>query len=90
MAYIDIDWYLHVPFERFEKMHTRELLICFNAVRKITDGVVRIYGVQDGEDYLVTLRYKLKRLLDTREHIPNKQQGKIIRRLKAQGRYIIN
>jgi hypothetical protein len=35
------------------------------------------------------LRY-LRKELSTREHIPNKKQGRILRRLKAQGKHIID
>jgi hypothetical protein len=33
---------------------------------------------------------KLKKELDTREHVPNKLEKKIVRKLKAQGKYIID
>lgn len=42
--------------------------------------------IRDRQEILNSLRKELS----TREHIPNKKQGKILRRLKAQGKHIID
>lgn len=58
--------------------HTRQLLGIMRSVRKNLD-------CYDKEDYLKLMAYKarVKEVLSTREHIPNKLESKRIRQLRA-------
>jgi len=56
------------------------------AEQEITDLVRNKEFIRDREDIIWNLKEELK----TREHIPNKKQSKILRRLKSQGRHIID
>ena len=54
-------------------------------VHIVTDVMREV--MQPAYDKLKTYKSKIKAILKTREHVPNKHEAKIIRRLKAQGRY---
>lgn len=49
-----------------------------------------LYKNQEFLDEQDSIIKNLKQELSTREHIPNKKQSKIIRRLKAQGKHVID
>jgi hypothetical protein len=80
--------------EEIEKWNTRELMAHFGDVRAYRHNCLRI--VDEREDQLkeaiLTLslheKYmdRLKEILSTREHIPNKQEAKIIRQENAKAK----
>lgn len=68
------------PMEYLNKLHTRQLMALLNRCRACHG----YYDVTDNNnpDFIVTTD-QVKEVLATREHIPNKKEGKEIRRQKA-------
>ncbi len=48
---------------------------------------VRILKFTNNEE---AYKIKIKEILDTRENVPNKKQGKVVRKLKSQGKFFID
>jgi hypothetical protein len=67
-------------FERLEKI----LGIKFTEVKPSEARKIYFLTNQD------KIEEAIRKVLATREHIPNKKEGKKIRRLKAQGKYVID
>mgnify|MGYP003651129237 CR=1 FL=1 len=68
-----------------EKLHTRQLLKLRDRVYRVCNyGLTRGFQpVYDVTDTLSVRAYEIKRELSKREHIPNKQEAKQIRRQNA-------
>jgi hypothetical protein len=82
------------PIEEIEKWNTRELMSYFETIRAYktkAEGVAedRRYLLEEAEISLqLYSNYfdRLKEVLSTREHIPNKQEAKLIRQEKAKAK----
>lgn len=70
------------PVQWLKTQHTRELM----GLRKSIYRCKGSYDVSDNHQGMTVTLEQLKAELATREHIPNKKEGKAIRRAKAQGK----
>jgi hypothetical protein len=73
--------------ESLEKLHTKQLLKLLNTLRARHDKIVTRYidvgqEMRMSEDRL----HEVRKILGTREHIPNKQELKVIRQAKAKAK----
>ena len=73
-----MDW---DPIAYLKRQHTKQLLSLRNACHMFHGS----YGVIDSNHGYVTLQQVLDEL-NTREHIPNKKESKLLRRLMSQNR----
>lgn len=64
--------------EHLESLHTRDLMARMTRARKFPDG----YRPYDGAEFKMSIE-DYKKILSTREHIPNKAERKKIRQEKA-------
>ncbi len=65
-------------YEELQKFHTRQLLTMLNSERHVD-----LYGEHEYDGYT---KEDLKHVLATREHIPNKQEARVIRQQRAKQR----
>ena len=69
-----------LPIERFYDLHTRQLLRLKERFVSGINGINRYTDDGGHWEMLRMLRDKIRTVLSTREHVPNKAEAKLIRR----------
>lgn len=73
--------------ENLETLHTKQLLKLLNSVRANHDRLITRYIELGQEMRLCEDRlHEIRSVLRTREHIPNKQEAKVIRQEKMKSK----